>query len=184
MHATTQPFLHFRSVGQAIHGAVHYAFTPSDLGLVLVARSADGICCIQLGDSETALQSQLYSLFPNTQCVPAAATLAPELAQISAMINEGRAPTNLRLDLGGTPFQQRVWQALCAIPVGQTRSYHDIAKEIGQANAPRAVATACAANVIAAAVPCHRVIRANGKLCGYRWGTERKRALLAKEFSA
>lgn len=181
MHATTQPFLHFRSVGQAMNGAIHYAFTNSDSGLVLVGRSADGICCSLFGDSKDTLQQQLAALFAQTECEFASNELATELELIRTAINQGTAPEGLRLDLGGTPFQQQVWQALCAIPAGQTRSYKDIAIDIGQANAPRAVATACAANVLAAAVPCHRVIRQDGSLCGYRWGIERKRALLARE---
>lgn len=181
MHAKTQPFLHCRSASQAINGPILYACTLSDVGLVLVGRSADGICCILLGDCEDALQQQLAVLFAPTECRFAASQLAEELEIIRSAINQGVVPTGLRLDLGGTPFQQRVWQALCAIPAGQTRSYKDIATVLHQPGAVRAVATACAANVIAAIVPCHRVIRQDGSLSGYRWGIERKRALLASE---
>lgn len=184
MHATTQPFLHCRSVGQPINGPIHYAFTSSDLGLALVGRSTDGICCILFGDSEDALHQQLAGLFAHTECHLATTALAEELEHIRSTITQGTAPARLRLDLGGTPFQQQVWQALCAIPAGQTRSYKDIAKLLNQPHAVRAVASACAANVIAAAIPCHRVIRQDGNLSGYRWGIERKRALLASELSA
>ena len=186
MHATTEaePVLHFRSADQAIKGPIQYAFTNTELGLALVGRSADGVCCALLGDSESDLFLQLQALFAQTEYVFAGNGLSQELAQIRTAIHRGVAPTGLRLDVGGTPFQQRVWQALCAIPAGQTRSYKDIAKQIAKPNATRAVASACAANVIAIALPCHRVVRSDGSLSGYRWGIERKRSLLRKEQSA
>jgi len=106
------------------------------------------------------------------------------VAQVIAMVERPGAPKDLPLDLRGTAFQQRVWQALTAIPVGGTATYTDIAKAIGAPRAVRAVAAACAANPTAVAIPCHRVVRLNGGLAGYRWGLERKRALLARERAA
>lgn len=184
MHTTHPAFLHLRPLNQPVTGPIDYAFAHSQLGLVLVGRSAHGICCILFGASEAELQQQLTAQFAQAAPVLNPNALADELAHITAMIDHGFAPTSLSLDVGGTPFQQQVWQALCAIPPGQTRSYKDIAQILQQPDAVRAVAKACAANVIAAAVPCHRIIGHDGQLSGYRWGVARKRALLATERSA
>lgn len=155
------------------------ALGQSSLGQVLVAQSAKGICAILLGDSEQELLADLQQRF-------AKATLKrqpdlPQLQKIIAFIEQPRAPLNLVVDMQGTEFQQRVWQLLCAIPLGETRSYKNLAAQLGQPNAVRALASACAANPIALAIPCHRVVRSDGGLSGYRWGVERKRELLKRE---
>ena len=155
------------------------ALGKSSLGQVLVAQSAKGICAILLGDSEQELLADLQQRFAKT-------TLKrqpdlPQLQKIIAFIEQPRAPLNLVVDMQGTEFQQRVWQLLCAIPLGETRSYKNLAAQLGQPNAVRALASACAANPIALAIPCHRVVRSDGGLSGYRWGVERKRELLKRE---
>ncbi len=151
------------------------------LGVVLVAWSTRGLRAILLGDDAGALADDLRQRFPGTICRDADAQAATPLAQVTNLINSPRQPVNLLLDPVGTPFQQRVWQALQTIPPGQTASYTDIATRIGAPRAVRAVAAACAANALAVVIPCHRVCRRDGALSGYRWGVERKRALLARE---
>jgi len=154
------------------------ATAPCALGHVLVAATATGICAITLGDDPATLASNLTRQFPHAHIEPGDPT---HLTQVVAMI-EGTAPTaNLPLDIRGTAFQQRVWSALRAIPPGQTATYTQIAAKIGAPKSARAVAAACAANRLAVAIPCHRVLRADGDLAGYRWGLSRKRALLTRE---
>jgi AraC family transcriptional regulator of adaptative response/methylated-DNA-[protein]-cysteine methyltransferase len=157
---------------------IRVATAPCALGHVLVAATATGVCAITLGDDPATLKTELTRQFPHAKIEPADATL---LSTIVALV-EGTAPTaNLPLDIRGTAFQQRVWAALRAIPPGQTVSYAQIAEILGAPKAARAVAAACAANRLAIAIPCHRVIRGDGDLAGYRWGITRKRALLARE---
>ena len=160
---------------------IRYTVTESPLGLVLVAATDKGICSIALGDSKPALDAVLRKRFPKATLVEAGEALS---AWVKALVGFIRSPArglDLPLDIQGTAFQQRVWQALQAIPVGHTASYQDIARAIGEPRAARAVAQACASNNIALAIPCHRVIRQDGSVSGYRWGVERKRRLLDEE---
>ena len=160
---------------------IHYAIGHSSLGGVLVAASAAGICAISLGDDPDTLARELRSRFPRARLSQDDAAFAAQLAQVIALVEDpGSAPT-LPLDIRGTAFQQRVWQALQAIPPGSTLSYTELAQRVGAPAAIRAVASACAANVLAVAIPCHRAVRNDGGLAGYRWGIARKRTLLDRE---
>lgn len=165
----------------AREGALRFASGGCSLGSVLVATSARGLRAVFLGDDPAALARVLASRFPETPLVAAAKALKPVLAQVAELIEHPQRRVDLPIDLHGTPFQQRVWRALGAIPAGETRSYLEIATAIGEPTAARAVARACAANPLAVVIPCHRAQRADGKLAGYRWGVGRKRALLARE---
>lgn len=160
---------------------IHFATGACSLGWILVARSQRGICAILLGDAPAPLVSELQSSFPKAQFVNDAPEFADLLVRVIAFIEEPALGLALPLDVRGTVFQQRVWQVLQRIPPGKTLSYTEIAKQIGKPKAIRAVASACAANRLAVAIPCHRAVRHDGTLTGYRWGVERKRALLAKE---
>jgi AraC family transcriptional regulator of adaptative response/methylated-DNA-[protein]-cysteine methyltransferase len=160
---------------------LRYDFARSALGLVLGVVGPDGICAIALGDAPAPLLAEVGRDFPRATLAPADREGLPWPAAVVALV-EGHAPGQvLPLAPGGTPFQRRVWQALGDIPRGQTLSYRELAARIGYPAAARAVAGACAANRLAVAVPCHRVIGADGGLAGYRWGIERKRQLLAAE---
>lgn len=163
---------------------VWHAVVPCDLGWLLVARTERGVCALELGDSQAALQQRLRSRYPHAHLEPADAALQRELAQVLAHLQQPHSLLALPLDVQGTVFQRRVWEALRQIPLGQTASYTDIAQRLGQPRAVRAVAGACVANPVALLIPCHRVLRADGALSGYRWGVERKAALLARERSA
>jgi len=163
--------------GQRIAVAVGACF----LGRVLVAATARGICAIELGDSKKKLISTIQARFPLADLILDAPELGESLAAVIAHINQPAAGLNLPLDIQGTAFQQRVWSALRAIEPGKTITYTDLAKQIRRPRAVRAVAAACAANKIAVAIPCHRVIRGDGSLAGYRWGLARKRKLLSCE---
>ena len=160
---------------------IRYAVGPCSLGSVLVAQSDRGICAILLGDDADALARDLQRRFPRARLQRGEAAFATHVAQVVAFVEAPRLGLALPLDVRGTAFQQRVWQALQAIPAGQTASYAEIAQRIGAPTAVRAVAQACAANALAVAVPCHRVVKSDGGLSGYRWGVERKQALLARE---
>lgn len=140
-----------------------------------------GICAILLGDDAQRLVQDLQDKFPNAELIGGDAQYEALMAQVVGLIEAPENGLALPLDIRGTAFQQRVWQALRAIPVGETVSYADIARRIGAPKAVRAVAGACAANVLAVAIPCHRVVRNDGAVSGYRWGVERKQALLEKE---
>jgi AraC family transcriptional regulator of adaptative response/methylated-DNA-[protein]-cysteine methyltransferase len=159
---------------------ISYATAPCRLGTLLAAASPTGICAIALGDDPAALVSDLRGKFPRAQ-LAAAPDFAATLAAIIAFIDTPGARLSLPLDIAGTAFQRRVWQALTKIPAGATASYTDIAAAIGAPKSARAVAAACAANPLAVAIPCHRAIRADGGLAGYRWGLARKRQLLDAE---
>lgn len=161
--------------------AIRYTVVGSPLGALLVAATHRGVCRISLGDSAAPLERDLRAEFP-------AASIAADAKGLTAWVHavlrhlEGRAPhLDLPLDIRATAFQQRVWTALRKIPYGATRSYQAIARAIEQPRATRAVARACAANPVALAIPCHRVVRADGELGGYRWGRERKERLLERE---
>lgn len=161
---------------------IRYTIAACSLGLVLVGATERGICTIQLGDDQTSLTTALASEFPGATLEKADTELEAWVGTAIAMIEDGKsAPKALPLDIRGTAFQQRVWSALREIPAGETRSYKDIAEAIGSPASVRAVARACASNRLAIAIPCHRVVRSDGGISGYRWGVERKRALLKKE---
>ena len=163
------------------HIEIHFAVGECSLGSVLVAQSARGVCAILLGGNPDALVRDLQERFPNAALVGGDAAFERTIATVIGFIEAPRLGLDLPLDVRGTAFQQRVWQALQTIPVGSTATYTDIAARIGAPRAARAVATACAANSLAVAIPCHRVVRTDGTLSGYRWGGERKRNLLARE---
>jgi AraC family transcriptional regulator of adaptative response/methylated-DNA-[protein]-cysteine methyltransferase len=171
----------YRQGGQG--EAIGYACGPSSLGTVLVAATARGVCAILLGDDPDRLVQDLRARFPKADLAEAEPQFSASVARIVAMVDAPaqNGAIGLPLDIRGTAFQRRVWEVLRAIPAGQTRSYGDIARELGNPAATRAVAGACAANALAVAIPCHRVVAADGGLAGYRWGVERKRTLLAKE---
>ncbi|MDJ0388238.1 bifunctional DNA-binding transcriptional regulator/O6-methylguanine-DNA methyltransferase Ada [Roseomonas sp. E05] len=163
---------------------IHHAFTDSPLGPLMVAATEKGICRIAFGPDEAALLGELSARFPRARHLPGGEAMAAMLRSVVALIEEPHAARALPLDLRGTAFQQRVWQALMAIPPGRTTTYSGLAEAIGQPRAVRAVAAACAANPAALAVPCHRVIGKDGALTGYRWGLPRKRELLEREKAA
>jgi AraC family transcriptional regulator of adaptative response/methylated-DNA-[protein]-cysteine methyltransferase len=160
---------------------IRFAIGQSSLGAILVARSDKGVCCILIGDDPQDLAEDLQRRFGKADLVGDDPDFAALVAQVVGFIEAPRLGLDLPLDVRGTAFQQRVWRALRAIPAGKTASYADIAAAIGAPSAVRAVAGACAANPIAVAIPCHRVLRNDGALSGYRWGVERKRALLDAE---
>ncbi|MFT4077048.1 MAG: bifunctional DNA-binding transcriptional regulator/O6-methylguanine-DNA methyltransferase Ada [Asticcacaulis sp.] len=161
-------------------GDIRFAIGQCSLGAVLVAQSDRGLCAITLGDDAEALAHDLQDRFPKANLIGADEAFEQTVARVIGLIDRGQA-LDLPLDIRGTVFQQRVWQALRAIPTGETRSYAEVAEAIGSPAAVRAVAGACAANALAVAIPCHRVVRTDGALSGYRWGVERKRALLLQE---
>jgi len=163
---------------------LRYGIGTSPLGLLLVAQSEHGVCAILFGENAKTLEADLHHRFPHTALSRDDAALAATLAQACALIEHPDTAFHAMLDLRGTPFQRNVWAALRAIPAGGTASYKEVALRIGMPEASRAVAQACGANALAVAVPCHRVIRGDGALSGYRWGVERKRALLAREARA
>lgn len=160
---------------------MRFAIGQCTLGAILVAQSDRGICAISLGDDPEDLLHELQDRFPRASLIGGDAEFERLVAQVVGFVEQPRIGLDLPLDIRGTAFQQRVWQALRRIPAGRTVSYAEIARRIGAPRAVRAVAQACAANRIAVAIPCHRVVRTDGALSGYRWGVERKRALLAAE---
>ncbi len=158
---------------------LRYSIAPCRLGLLLLAASTRGVCALLFGDSDAALEAELAERFPAAERLRDEAALASTLAQVLQQLAEPARAAELPLDLQGSAFQQRVWQALRQIPAGQTRSYAELAASLD--SHPRAVASACARNPLGLLVPCHRVIASNGGLTGYRWGLQRKAALLAQE---
>lgn len=160
---------------------IRFASGQCALGALLVAHSACGLCAILLGDQPEALLDELRQRFPRDELIGGDADAERLLAQVVGFVEAPRLGLDLPLDVRGTAFQQRVWQALRAIPPGSTVSYAELAERIGAPKAVRAVAGACAANALAVAIPCHRVVRSDGGLSGYRWGVERKRELLERE---
>lgn len=159
---------------------IRYAIGPCSLGRVLVAATERGICAILLGDGAEELVADLRGRFGAAELAPSA-ELAAELADVVATVDDPSRPFALPLDVRGTAFQQKVWEALRTIPCGQTTTYSELAAAIGKPKAVRAVASACANNPVAVVVPCHRVRRKDGGLAGYRWGVDRKRMLLDRE---
>ena len=160
---------------------IEFAIGESSLGAILVARSARGVCAISLGDDPEALLRELEDRFPRAELIGGDTGFEALVAQVVGLIEQPNIGHDLPLDVRGTAFQQRVWQALRQIPAGETASYAQIAQRIGSPKSVRAVAQACASNTLAVAIPCHRVVRSDGALSGYRWGVERKRALLSRE---
>jgi AraC family transcriptional regulator of adaptative response/methylated-DNA-[protein]-cysteine methyltransferase len=160
---------------------IRFALGECSLGAILVAATEKGVCAITLGADPEALLRELQDRFPKADLVGGDADFERLVAEVVGLVERPARPVDLPLDIRGTAFQQRVWQALRGIPPGTTASYAEIAARIGDPRAVRAVARACAANEIAVAIPCHRVVRTDGALSGYRWGVERKRALLARE---
>lgn len=160
---------------------IRFAVGECSLGSILVAQSKKGICAITLGDDPEILVRDLQDRFPNADLIGGDAGFERVVAQVIGFVEAPQIGLHLPLDIRGTAFQQRVWQALRQLPPGATASYAEIAGRIGEPDSARAVARACGANQIAVAIPCHRVLRKNGRLSGYRWGVERKQMLLDKE---
>lgn len=163
---------------------IRFALGDCALGAILVAQSQLGLCAILLGDEPDQLLRDLQDQFPKAELVGGNAEFEHLVARVVGFIEAPHLGLNLPLDVRGTAFQQRVWQALSSIPPGSTASYADIAERIGAPKAVRAVAQACGANALAVAIPCHRVVRRDGDISGYRWGVARKRELLRREATA
>ncbi|EPM59546.1 Ada regulatory protein [Pseudomonas syringae pv. actinidiae ICMP 19071] len=157
---------------------IRFALGESSLGSILVATSSKGICAISLGDDPGVLIRGFQDQFPNANLIGADAQFEALIATVVGFVQSPATGLALPLDIRGTVFQERVWQALRDIPAGLTATYTDIARQLGMPSAVRAVANACGANTLAVAIPCHRVVRSDGSLSGYRWGVERKRKLL------
>jgi AraC family transcriptional regulator of adaptative response/methylated-DNA-[protein]-cysteine methyltransferase len=165
--------------------AIRYAVDRCSLGCVLVAATERGVCAIMLGDDPRALVADLETRFPKATLAESEPDRADWVAAVVRLVDDPASGEGfgLPLDIRGTAFQRRVWEALREIPAGQTASYSEVAARLGSPGAVRAVASACAANKLAVAIPCHRVVAADGGLAGYRWGVERKRRLLERERS-
>lgn len=164
---------------------IRFTTAPCVLGWLLVAATPRGICAIALDDTAAALEARLRAEFPHAHLQPTTdPAFAAWVTQVAAFIETPTQGLDLPLDIQGTAFQRRVWEALQDIPVGQTVTYAELAARIGQPTAARAVAQACAANRLAVVVPCHRIVRSDGAAGGYRWGPARKRALLEREAAA
>lgn len=163
---------------------IRFAVGDCSLGAILVARSERGVCAILLGDDPEALTRELQDRFPRANLIGGDAAFEGLVATVVGFVEAPGRGLNLPLDIRGTAFQQRVWQALQHIPVGSTVTYADIANRLGLPKSMRAVGQACGANPLAVAIPCHRVVRQDGGLAGYRWGVERKRMLLEREASS
>jgi AraC family transcriptional regulator of adaptative response/methylated-DNA-[protein]-cysteine methyltransferase len=173
---------HYRRGGQDM--TIRVAFGQSSLGTVLVAATESGICAITIGDEAEPLRTDLARRFPNASFRDGDHDFERTVSEVVGLVEEPAHGINLPLDIRGTAFQQRVWQALRDIPAGATASYGEIATRIGSPKSARAVASACGQNNLAVAVPCHRAVGKNGSLTGYHWGLERKRELLEREASA
>jgi AraC family transcriptional regulator, regulatory protein of adaptative response / methylated-DNA-[protein]-cysteine methyltransferase len=160
---------------------IRYAIGPSALGTMLLAVSQQGVCALLLGDNVVELTADLKHRFPKARLLAENAGLQDHYAKAAALIADPASSFTLPLDLRGTDFQHQVWRALQQVPAGKTASYGEIARRIQAPQAVRAVAAACGANAVAVAIPCHRVLRGDGTLSGYRWGVARKEKLLARE---
>jgi AraC family transcriptional regulator of adaptative response/methylated-DNA-[protein]-cysteine methyltransferase len=163
---------------------IRFAIGQCSLGSILVARSTKGVCAIMMSDDPQELVRELQDRFPKARLIGGDGQFEQWVAKVVGLVEAPRLGLDLPLDVRGTAFQRRVWQALRKIPVGRTVSYSDIARRIGAPKSVRAVAQAVAANKLAVAIPCHRVVHADGSLSGYRWGVERKRALIEREAQA
>ena len=160
---------------------IRFTITDSPIGRMLVAKTETGICSIQFADSDGALAESLEAEFPNASITRDDGLLAPHLTELQAMLEGRKASASVPLDIRATAFQRLVWNYLQTVPYGTTQSYSEVAKAIGKPSAARAVAAACAANRVAIAIPCHRVVQSTGEPGGYRWGKDRKRELLNLE---
>ena len=160
---------------------IDYAWVETSLGTLLVAATPRGVCRIAFEDDEVVFETQRASPLPSASLQRDGTRVAPYLEVIADSVEGRTRSLDIPLDVRGSGFRRRVWNALAAIPRGATRSYADVARSIGMPRAARAVAGACAANPVAVAVPCHRVVASDGSLAGYRWGVERKRMLLDRE---
>jgi AraC family transcriptional regulator, regulatory protein of adaptative response / methylated-DNA-[protein]-cysteine methyltransferase len=160
---------------------IGFSIAKSALGIVAIAVTAKGVCAVLFGDDAEELRRELGKRFPKARLVKDGNGIARDSAKVLALIENPQRKSTFALDADGTAFQRKVWDALTGIPAGSTASYADIAKAIGMPRSTRAVAQACSANPVAVVIPCHRVVRSDGSLSGYRWGVERKRALLARE---
>jgi AraC family transcriptional regulator of adaptative response/methylated-DNA-[protein]-cysteine methyltransferase len=160
---------------------IRFAVGECSLGSILVAASDLGICSIAIGNDPNRLVRELQDRFPNAEMIGGDRQFERMVARVVAFVENPSAGLELPLHVQGTAFQQRVWKALCEIPCGTTCTYSELAQKLGQPNATRAIAGACAANTLAVAIPCHRVVRTDGSLSGYRWGVERKAKLLHLE---
>lgn len=163
------------------HTKIRFAVGECSLGTILVAVTERGVCAILMGDDPHILVRDFQDRFPCAELLGGDPDFEQQVAKVIGFVEAPKIGLNLPLDIRGTAFQQRVWQALRDIPVGRTASYAEIAQKIGAPRSVRAVARACAANTLAVAIPCHRVVRSDGGLSGYRWGVERKRSLLKRE---
>lgn len=163
---------------------IRFAIAETSLGALLVAASEKGVCSILMGDNPEKLLQDLQDRFARARLVGGDAKFEKLVAKVVGLVERPRKDLDLPLDIRGTAFQQRVWKALTTIPAGKTASYAQIARKIGKPSAVRAVAQACAANNLAIAIPCHRVVKTDGGLSGYRWGVARKQELLAREEAA
>ena len=163
---------------------IKFATGKSELGTVLVAQSAAGVCAILIGDGAEVLKRDLAEEFTDAMLVRDDRALRTDLDKILAFIRTPAKGLEVPLDIRGTPFQRRVWSALLGVRVGHKITYAALASRIGDPHAIRAVANACAANAIALAIPCHRVVRSDSALAGYRWGVERQRSMIEKEAEA
>jgi AraC family transcriptional regulator of adaptative response/methylated-DNA-[protein]-cysteine methyltransferase len=163
---------------------IHFAVGECSLGSIIIGATGKGICAILLGNDPDTLTRDVQDRFPHADLVGGDADFERIVAAVVGLVEQPEVGLNLPLDIRGTAFQQRVWQALREIGVGRTATYAEIAARIGQPKAVRVVAQACAANPLAVAIPCHRVVRTDGDLSGYRWGVERKRELLKRETAA
>jgi AraC family transcriptional regulator of adaptative response/methylated-DNA-[protein]-cysteine methyltransferase len=166
------------------HAQIRFAVGECSLGSILVAQSDKGVCAILFGEDPDALARDLQDRFPRATLVGGDAAFEQTVSRIVGLVERPASATDLPLDVRGTAFQQRVWQVLRQIPAGATATYSEVASRIGAPGSARAVAQACAANNLAVAIPCHRVVRTDGSLSGYRWGVERKQALLTRERQA
>ncbi len=172
----------YRQGGKSMR--IGYTIVDCPLGRLLIAATEKGICSVCLGDSDTVLETALFNEYPAAEIQRDGVALSQWVGALLRHLSGQEPQLDLPIDVQATAFQWRVWQALRAIPYGSTRSYGEIAESLGDAKAARAVARACATNPVAIVVPCHRVVRENGDLGGYRWGVERKRQLLAQEARA
>jgi len=167
-----------------VNARIKFAVGECSLGSILVAQSERGVCAILIGDEPESLVRDLQDRFPRAELIGGDREFERLVAVVVGFVDSPAVGLELPLDIRGTAFQRRVWQALRRVPPGQTITYSELAKRIGAPRAVRAVARACAANPLAVAIPCHRVIRNDGSLSGYRWGVDRKRMLLEKEKEA
>jgi AraC family transcriptional regulator of adaptative response/methylated-DNA-[protein]-cysteine methyltransferase len=169
---------------QGAEQVIRFAVGECSLGSILVAASARGVCAVSLGDEPTSLIQALERRFARAELASADESFNATVAQVVGLVEtQGKLPQAFPLDVQGTAFQEKVWRALRAIPRGKTSTYSEIAKALGMPRAFRAVARACGANPVAVLIPCHRVVKLDGSISGYRWGVERKQELLRREAS-